>query len=66
MHGVKSALVDQYPDLDIHEASFRYLPKVFTTLNEPALEGARKVLDSLEAIEEVVRVYTNIKAEGDP
>lgn len=43
-------------------ARLEYIPHIFTKLDEASLEVASKMLDSLEALDEVIRVYDNIES----
>lgn len=60
LHAVKKALEGRgfKPDA----ARLEYIPHVFTKLDEACLGIASRMLDGLEAVEEVVRVYDNIES----
>lgn len=60
LHAVKKAMEER--DLKPQAARLEYIPHMFTKLDEPSLEVASKMLDSLEAFDDVVRVYDNIES----
>lgn len=60
LHAVKKALEGR--GFKPESARLEYIPHVFTKLNEASLEVASRMLDSLEAVEETVRVYDNIES----
>ena len=45
----------------VSEVQFNYIPIAFLTLSGDALELAGEMLDRLECVETVVRVYNNIE-----
>lgn len=60
-------MVSDHPDVLIDSATHRYIPKSHSMapLSGPTLETAVKILDALEKIPDVVRVYTNIEVSED-
>ena len=59
VHSVQKSL--EGLDVTSSEVQFNYIPITFLTLGDDALELAGKMLDKLECVETVVRVYNNIE-----
>ena len=61
LHKVKKQLESE--NITVSDARMEYIPHMFTTLKPEGLEQAGELIDKFEEIEDVIKVYSNIKGE---
>ena len=50
-------------NITVSDARLEYIPHLFHTLKAEELQKAGELLDRLETVEDVLKVYSNIKGE---